>query len=56
MKQIPCEIFARIVGYYRPLSSWNAGKIAEFGDRKLFSLKKENSIIDVSCDCEAIKA
>lgn len=29
----PCEVFSRIVGYYRPVKQWNVGKSAEFGER-----------------------
>ncbi|MGB9886277.1 MAG: ribonucleoside triphosphate reductase [Moorellales bacterium] len=31
-----CEVYSRVVGYYRPVKRWNAGKQAEFGDRKTF--------------------
>jgi ribonucleoside-triphosphate reductase len=31
-----CEVYSRVVGYYRPVSNWNAGKQAEFRDRALF--------------------
>lgn len=31
-----CEVFSRIVGYIRPVSQWNPGKVSEFKDRKLF--------------------
>jgi len=31
-----CEVYARIVGYLRPVSQWNAGKKAEFKMRKTF--------------------
>jgi len=31
--RIPCEVYSRIVGYLRPVSSWNPGKVAEFEDR-----------------------
>lgn len=31
-----CLVFSRIVGYLRPVEQWNAGKQAEFRDRKLF--------------------
>jgi ribonucleoside-triphosphate reductase len=31
-----CEIYSRIVGYYRPVSQWNVGKKAEYTDRKMF--------------------
>ena len=30
------EIYSRIVGYFRPVSQWNKGKVAEFSERKLF--------------------
>lgn len=33
-----CEVYSRVVGYYRPVSRWNAGKQAEFRDRKAFRL------------------
>lgn len=39
MKKVPCEVFSRIVGYYRPLSNWNLGKKEEFKDRTLFKLE-----------------
>lgn len=32
-----CEIFSRIVGYLRPVSSWNDGKREEFAMRKKFN-------------------
>ncbi len=33
-----CEIYSRIVGYLRPISQWNKGKLEEFGMRKMFSV------------------
>jgi ribonucleoside-triphosphate reductase len=33
-----CEIWSRVVGYYRPVNHWNKGKQAEFGDRKEYSV------------------
>ncbi len=35
-----CEIFSRVVGYYRPVQSWNDGKREEFRNRKPFSEMK----------------
>ena len=32
----PCEVYTRIVGYYRPLKNWNPGKMEEYKDRKVF--------------------
>ncbi|MFA5052927.1 MAG: ribonucleoside triphosphate reductase [Parcubacteria group bacterium] len=29
-----CEIWSRVVGYYRPVKHWNKGKQSEFKDRK----------------------
>jgi ribonucleoside-triphosphate reductase len=31
------EIYSRIVGYFRPVSQWNKGKVEEFGERRTFS-------------------
>ena len=31
-----CEIWTRVMGYYRPVSAWNAGKQSENTDRLLF--------------------
>lgn len=30
----PLDLWSRIVGYYRPISSWNSGRVAEFTLRK----------------------
>ncbi len=35
-KRQKCEIFARVVGYMRPVNQWNEGKAAEYQDRKVF--------------------
>ena len=29
-----CEIWSRVMGYFRPVDSWNPGKQQEFRDRK----------------------
>ena len=34
------EIWSRVVGYYRPIDSWNKGKQEEFKLRKPFSISK----------------
>jgi len=36
---VPCEVYSRVVGYYRPVQSWNLGKQEEFKDRKEFVVK-----------------
>lgn len=30
----PCEVYSRVVGYLRPVQSWNKGKKEEFALRK----------------------
>lgn len=32
----PCEIWTRVMGYHRPVSSFNTGKKGEFYERKYF--------------------
>lgn len=32
-----CEVYSRIVGYFRPVQNWNIGKREEFGERKTFA-------------------
>ncbi|MCS7366472.1 MAG: anaerobic ribonucleoside-triphosphate reductase [archaeon YNP-WB-062] len=33
-KVVPCEVYSRVVGYFRPVSQWNKGKQQEFKERK----------------------
>jgi hypothetical protein len=33
---MPTEVYSRVVGYFRPVQNWNAGKKEEFKDRKPF--------------------
>jgi hypothetical protein len=32
----PCEIWTRVMGYHRPVSSFNQGKVGEFSERRYF--------------------
>lgn len=32
-----CEVYSRIVGYFRPIIQWNNGKVEEFTQRKTFN-------------------
>lgn len=36
-ERTPCEVWSRVMGYHRPLASWNKGKQQEHRDRKQFS-------------------
>lgn len=33
---IPCEVYSRVVGYYRPVQNWNVGKKQEFKERRYY--------------------
>ena len=35
-KKIKCEVYSRVVGYFRPVQNWNEGKKQEFFERKEF--------------------
>jgi len=36
----PVETYSRVVGYLRPISTWNDGKQQEFRDRKEFIIRQ----------------
>lgn len=38
-----CEIWTRVMGYFRPVSQFNIGKKAEFYSRKCFTEEKATS-------------
>ena len=33
----PCEVWTRVMGYHRPVSSFNVGKQGEHNERQFFS-------------------
>ena len=35
-KGTPCEVYSRVVGYLRPVQSWNKGKKEEYEMRKTY--------------------
>jgi len=54
------EIYARIVGYYRPLKNWNLGKKSEYVNRKEFIIEdrklketgdKTEAAKELACSC-----
>lgn len=47
----PCEVWTRVMGYFRPYSNFNKGKKSEFDERKWFSEDKATV-----CTCEKISA
>ena len=42
MTKTKCEIYSRVVGYIRPVSSWNDSQQAQFTDRKKFDEVLQN--------------
>lgn len=38
----PCEVWSRVMGYHRPVGSWNVGKRQEHADRQFFHECKIN--------------
>lgn len=39
----PCEVWTRVMGYHRPVQSFNIGKKGEFAERKYF--------VEPKCGC-----
>lgn len=35
-----CEVWTRVMGYHRPTCMFNAGKVSEFKERKMFTEAK----------------
>jgi len=35
-----CQVWTRVVGYHRPVSNFNLGKVEEFKDRQDFDFRK----------------
>ena len=44
--RVPCEVYSRVVGYLRPVDSWNPGKKREFEDRVEYEAPKEEDLAD----------
>lgn len=42
-RRVPCEIYSRVVGYYRPVKNWNDGKRQEWKDRKKYDKAVKNA-------------
>jgi hypothetical protein len=43
----PCEVWTRVMGYHRPVQSFNIGKKGEFEERKYF--------VESKCGCGTSK-
>lgn len=40
-KAVPTQVYARVVGYYRPVSKFNSGKRQEWSERSLTKVPQE---------------
>lgn len=40
----PCEIWTRVMGYHRPVSSFNIGKQGEFHERRFFTERHSDQV------------
>jgi len=45
-KRVRCEVYSRVVGYLRPVSQWNDGKMEEWKERKTYDkhLNEDSSL------------
>ena len=39
-QRVRCEVWTRVMGYHRPVSSLNTGKHGEFNERRFFVEKR----------------
>lgn len=49
-----CEVWTRVMGYHRPLESFNKGKKEEFYERKCF--KEEKAVQKLNAEVETLLA
>ena len=51
-KRVPCEVYSRVVGYYRPVQQWNAGARQMHKDRRPYIIAKD-AMLDGDGDTSA---
>lgn len=39
-----CEVWTRVMGYHRPVASFNRGKVGEFNERKFFDERSSRGV------------
>lgn len=49
-ERTPCEIWTRVMGYFRPLMNFNKGKVSEYNERKCFNQKIAMEHIEKDAD------
>lgn len=40
-KRVPCEVWSRIVGYYRPTRAWNVGAQQAHKERVMYQVPRD---------------
>ena len=40
-----CEVWTRVMGYHRPVSSFNIGKQGEHAERRFFAERGNNAVV-----------
>ncbi|PID86448.1 hypothetical protein CSB08_00510 [Candidatus Gracilibacteria bacterium] len=51
VERTKCEIYTRVMGYHRPVTSFNIGKKSEFYSRNYFKENNENKEFTKEFDC-----
>lgn len=41
-----CEVWTRVMGYHRPMASFNVGKQGEFHERRYFAEPGRETVVD----------
>jgi len=54
VKGTSTEVYTRIVGYYRPVSNWNAGKKEEYADRVEFNTQRAVESVETAQAADAV--
>lgn len=52
----PCEVWTRVMGYFRPVSAFNIGKKSEYAERVCFNEKKAMEKIECSNSVKNLKS
>jgi len=53
-ERVNCEIWTRVMGYYRPVSQWNLGKKGEFMERTYFKQEKDSPTKNRECVIQSL--
>lgn len=51
VERTKCEVYTRVMGYHRPVSSFNIGKKSEFYSRNYFKENNANSEFSEAYSC-----